>query len=217
MATNPVGSSPSEPNKQSASVSDEHTAMVVNKIFQMLQAAFPAWRNSFGDSDSINTAKKLWIKAFQENGISSVEQVGHGMRKARASKKPFWPAVGEFVSWCKPSAEEIGLPPLAGAYREAANYRQGKELSHPAVYVALREVGIWEMRTLEERVSWKLFRTAYETICQRIVDGEEIDVEIPKALPTPESVPLTAEQIEQKKQAGITAIAELRKIMGVTE
>lgn len=193
---------------------DQQTAAIVNKIFQLLQVAFPAWKTSFPDAESVSTAKKVWIKAFAENGIGTLEQVGHGMRKARASESPFWPSVGQFIAWCTPDDEDLGLPHARKAYHEACHFYRTKQVSHPAVYAALQETGAWELAHLTERESWPLFESVYAVVVRRVLNGEDLAVEVPKPLPSPETIPLTPEQIAEGKERGRKVIAEMRKMLG---
>ncbi|MDF7308240.1 replication protein P, partial [Proteus mirabilis] len=75
---------------------------LVDVLFRNLKQLFPASVNTIfkNESDEL-AAKRQWIAAFAENGITTREQLQNGMRHARASDNPFWPAVGQFIKWCK--------------------------------------------------------------------------------------------------------------------
>jgi len=112
--------------------------MFINNLFSSLSGIFP----SMDVGPRLQIIKNEWTKAFIEQNISTMEQLERGLRKCRQSTNRFMPSVGEFISWCKPSAEELGLPSLLSAFEEAvknARYEKDKHYqswSHRAVYHA---------------------------------------------------------------------------------
>ena len=43
--------------------------------------------------------------------ITTIEQLKNGVERAKKSKNPFWPSVGEFIGWCNEiDYHSIGLP-----------------------------------------------------------------------------------------------------------
>jgi len=85
---------------------------LVDILFSNLRQLFPA-----SVSTALKTprdeaaAKRQWIAAFVENGITSKQQLSAGMKRARASSSPFWPSPGEFIQWCrKGEYSAAGLP-----------------------------------------------------------------------------------------------------------
>ncbi|MDE3973691.1 replication protein P, partial [Glaesserella parasuis] len=83
----------------------------VNQLFIQLRAIFPAWKNSFPDADSYREAKRIWLETLVNEKITTIEQLQNGIARAKKSKNPFWPSVGEFVEWCKTvDYEALGLP-----------------------------------------------------------------------------------------------------------
>lgn len=79
----------------------EQTAEIFNALFSSLRAAFPAAMAGFREQSEFNELRRQWVMAFQENGITTMEQVAAGMRVARRQEKPFLPSPGQFVAWCK--------------------------------------------------------------------------------------------------------------------
>lgn len=75
-----------KPVQQSISDNDRE---LINYLFRELQAAFPAWKQAFPDTDSLNAAKKAWAKGLIENGIISTELIKNGLVKARSSESDF--------------------------------------------------------------------------------------------------------------------------------
>lgn len=97
--------------KQTQPQSKSEVAAIVNALFEQLRAAFPATSAQFNDPQSQNNLRRQWILAFMENGITRIDQISAGMKKARASESPFLPSPGLFISWCKEGeAIAAGLP-----------------------------------------------------------------------------------------------------------
>ena len=83
--------------KQQVSV---NAKSVIDGLFTELKSCYPAWRQAFDSREAWNAAKKTWTKAFIENNISNQQQVAEGLAAARKGVNPFWPSVGQFISWC---------------------------------------------------------------------------------------------------------------------
>ncbi|WP_228730341.1 replication protein P [Shewanella yunxiaonensis] len=185
------------------------TARIINILFAELQSCFPAWKTTFPSKSDVDAAKRTWTKGLLEAGISSEQQLQWGLRKARRSESPFWPSVGQFIKWCQPDPAEFGLPTPEAAFREASRNSHPASVdckwTHPAVYVAAREAGKFELANLPCDKTWPLFQRAYSITVRRVLEGEDLSGEIPKALPQkrePRSVdPKVAQQhIERLKK-----------------
>ena len=83
--------------KQQVSV---NAKSVIDGLFTELKSCYPAWKQAFDSREAWNAAKKTWTKAFIENNISNQQQVAEGLAAARKGVNPFWPSVGQFISWC---------------------------------------------------------------------------------------------------------------------
>lgn len=162
-------------------------AGVINKLFAELQACFPAWRQTFTCKSDIDAAKRSWARGLVEAKITTETQLKCGLAKARRSELPFWPSLGQFIAWCQPDPSDHGLPSARQAYMEACRKSHPasdrRNWSHPAVYVAAREVGSFELTTQPSSQSLPLFERAYMIAVRRVMAGEDLNAEIPKALP----------------------------------
>ncbi len=183
---------------------DQGTASVVNKLFVELQSIFPAWKQAWPTTEALDAAKKSWIKGFMAAGINSLEQIRFGIQQCRKSGGDFAPSVGRFIRWCEPTPEMMGLPDAAKAYREAcanAHPAANRQWSHPAVHHAACETGFYELASLPEERSRKLFDRNYAITVRMVMTGETLR-EIPLALP--ETVTVCTPEV------GLAAIAALR-------
>jgi hypothetical protein len=162
--------------QQAPKAINEEAARHVNDIFRALQAAFPAWRSAFPDDAALKAAKASWVKGLIEGGITDMEQIARGVRKARQSESDFFPSVGKFIGWCKPSLEEFGLPMPAMAFHEASMYAgriYDHEWSHPGVLEAGRRADLWNLRHGD--VSEKTFFAIYKQVCDEVIAGAEFE------------------------------------------
>ncbi len=118
----------------------------------------------------------------------SETQLNTGMERAKDFTDFFtFPAFREL---CRVSAEDLGLLSTKQAYIEACNKQipwERQEWSSAAVYRAAVETGRFQLHTLTERECFPLFKVNYETMCDRLMNGEVLDVPVRKMLP--ESVP----------------------------
>ncbi|EPC2526581.1 replication protein P [Providencia stuartii] len=183
---------------------------LVDVLFRNLKQIFPASVNTIfkNESDEL-AAKRQWIAAFAENGITTREQLQNGMRHARASDNPFWPAVGQFIKWCK---EEdyvaLGLPDeeqLYELYREYCKIRGWREMKWPsnACYWMVTKI-YSEMRSksLTDSEVKKLCAKELRSMTARIKSGE--------AIPAPvKQIPQL--HIPTSKERSLEHLASIRK------
>lgn len=163
---------------------DEQTAKVVDMVFLQLQAIFPAWRQAWPDDKALALAKRSWTKGLQASGIRTIEQVRFGIEQCRRSGAVFAPSIGQFVAWCLPTAEMLGLPTDDIAWRETVQACSDPERwrwSHEVVRLAATAVGFWELRqgaggtdALHRR-----FSSAYGQLLNRLARGEPLAEPMP--------------------------------------
>ena len=133
------------------------------------------WTSSYGETDD-----GTWHKALR--GLTPA-QVGRGLSRCATHRPDGWPpTLPEFRALCTPTAEDLRLPSLDAAYREAALADRDHRWSHPAVFAAAQAAGLFELRTLPESKSRPLFERAYEIVVRRVLAGEQFDTPIPKGL-----------------------------------
>lgn len=179
---------------------DEGSARVVNALFKELCSIFPAWKQAWPNDAALKAAKATWIKAFAKAGINSLEQIRYGIEACRDLGQDFAPSVGRFIKMCEPTAEMLGLPSADKAYAEAcrnAHPSADRHWTHAAVMHAANETGFYNLNTLKEDESKKLFNRNYDIACRMVAKGEPLK-EIPKALPSEVSVPAKPETVNRE-------------------
>ncbi|ALB67178.1 Phage DNA replication protein P [Cronobacter dublinensis 1210] len=198
---------------------NEGVERLVDMLFANLKQLFPASvSTALKDPRDEAAAKRQWIAAFAENGITNREQLAAGMKHARASLSPFWPSPGQFIDWCKEGELKLaGLPDadelvaMVHAYCARRGFYDAPE-AYPwekpahywlvtALYSGMR-ANTWTEAELLKRAASELAAMA-----ARISRGEEIPeprVMLPK---------LGNKPLSQKE--GLAKIAEIRKKFGI--
>ncbi len=189
-------------------LSDE-TRKFVNQIFTELQAAFPAWRQTFPDDKSLATAKVTWMKALVESSITEQSQIAQGLRKARQSDSDFFPSVGKFISWCKTSAL---VPDRDTAFSMLPNYIRHEFDQIPREVKAMFDLmDKHSLRTRNEEDLYRTFKRNYAFICGKINDGYSIDQYLIEKLPAPQEKGLSPEEDEARRLRILAQIQETKK------
>ncbi|QHF45848.1 hypothetical protein PspS35_19375 [Pseudomonas sp. S35] len=186
---------------------DQQTADIVNTVFDKLQGIFPAWRQAWTDDKALYNAKREWIAGFIQGGINSDAQLAFGFQQARKSSSPFLPNVGQFVAWCKPTAEDMGLPHEADAWIQAL---QGK-YSHPAVRIAAEATSTFDLRSArtDDKALKQRFERNYAIVMRRAQTGQPLEGRISKGLSHESMRPREQIQLEHSRKVADELVATL--------
>ena len=169
---NPIGSDTTHFNNTVNATVPDSAKEFIDELFVELKATYPAYDLAIKTSDDEDMAKKVWTKAFIENGIIDRSQVKCGLKKARTDKSKYLPSVGQFISWCTPSPEDFGIPPVDSAFNMVIR-RTIQPDTHPIVIAVARHTK-WERQTLDLDDYKKVFVREYEIQMRRVMNGEQI-------------------------------------------
>ena len=151
------------------------------------------WTAQYGEDDP--ATKNLWLI-----GLADMQpiQIKFGINRLAAEwQNPFPPSLPEFRALCQPKPEDLGLPDLDHAYRDAINcaamIANGGDTSRfpEIVQIAVREIGSAAFREMKPTDSLRAFSRAYEILTRKIMAGEKL--EVPKALEKMETPPAPPE------------------------
>ncbi|AVN33503.1 replication protein P [Serratia marcescens] len=133
---------PAEPQ---ARVVNGNAEKLVDLLFTNLMQVFPAAKQTaLSTPAEVAAAKRQWILAFAENGITSVEQLQAGMRMARQQESDFWPSCGKFIGWCKTGAAvNAGLPSVDEVEAEFKRYSANRGHVRPEDFTWSAPVMYW--------------------------------------------------------------------------
>jgi len=81
----------------------------------------PAFRQAWPSQAEMTEAKYQWTLAFQEAGLDEIHAIRWGMKKLRAIKSPFPPSPAQFIEWCDPSFDDMGMPTPQEAYSSVSD------------------------------------------------------------------------------------------------
>ena len=193
---------PAGPTEATGNSDDQLNA--INQIFELFRFNYHnQFLKAFPDLTSLNMAKRLWARLLAEY---SGDVIMNAAEKA-VKESSFLPNVHEVLARCD-RADTLGLPDAHAAYMEACRAPSPKKAfdwSHPAIYFAGRATDWYFLANEPESKVFPVFERNYEILLQRLQAGEELEMEVEKALPEKIETALSREQ-QQQKLAGIKAL-----------
>ncbi|MDP0588548.1 MAG: replication protein P [Candidatus Endonucleobacter bathymodioli] len=150
----------------------------INGLFRLLEDAYPhRFRSAFPKDEDFIRAKRVWARILQ--GYSP-RRIMLAAEKALATSK-YMPDLATIRDFCKLNYNELGLKEPLQAYYEACqapDHTLKYPWSHIAIYFAAKETGWLTLRSEEQRVVYPIFERNYSIICNRVVDGEDLETTI---------------------------------------
>lgn len=193
----------------------KESAEVINWLFRELRSNFTAFKQAWPGQDSYTQAKKTWLKAFMLAGINRIEQLKHGLNKCYLMEKPFVPTPGEFIAWCKPSPQDLGLPYINDAFLIAGRMNVlYSDYVHPHVPTqtvlkhVLMQIGTQKFRAMAEKEALKLFGHYYTVACRQYADGVIQDI-VPVIAEKPEPHPVDKYRNDEARKKAMEAIRSI--------
>ncbi len=185
-------------NHQQSSPSNDHID-AINQAFELFRINYHnQYYKAFSDVDIVNSAKRLWLDSLQHLPAATILQGA----KYVIQNSEFLPTLNAMLKACTRSVD--GLPDTHDAYIEACtapNPKASHHWNHLAVYYAGKACGWMYLEGTEERLAYPIFEQHYQSICQRLLQGEEFPAPEVKALPEESAVPLPRAQQQEKLSA----------------
>ena len=180
----------------------------INQMFTEFELAYHnQYHKAFPSIESLHLAKQLWLKNLASFTPKRIVQAA---RKV-ITESEYLPTLHSILKYCEPKLADYGLPDARHAYYEACRATSPKteyKWSHPAVYFAGKETDWFFIASSPEVKAFPVFQRNYAIICERVMNGEELFIEIPKALPEEISHPLSSAENKQR-------LKKLRKDIGI--
>lgn len=188
---------------------DDATRAVVDDLFDRIRGICSGWKQTWSTPAVMGKAKEEWLAEFIAAGLNQRELIDNGVRVLRQSKAPFVPNPATFVDWCF-SADQLGLPSLDSAYREALAKThpaavETAKWTHAAVYHAAARTGFSKIQNLPRDLGLKALEEQYAKIRREIAKGNNL-APIPAA-------ELAAPRKEVDVDLGNATLAQLRASM----
>ena len=178
----------------------------INALFTLLEDGYPLkFRRAFPTNEDVMRAKRVWKNSLQEFSPRRILLAG---KKALDTSK-FFPDLSDIRELCKLRYDEMGLKEPLQAYYEACyapEQTRDYHWSHIAVFLAARETGWFMLRSEEQRVVFPVFERNYEILCNRVLEGENLEDSILKGIEDSRSK-------EASRKAEEAAIRKQRKTM----
>ncbi|MGV8925038.1 MAG: replication protein P [Ewingella sp.] len=207
------------PEQQPQRVVNPDAEKLVDTMFTNLMQIFPAARQTaLSTPADIAAAKRQWIMAFAESGVTTLEQVKAGMRVARQQETDFWPSCGKFIGWCKAgAAESAGLPSVDEVMDEFKQYCSGRGYystaeaypwSAPIMYWIITDVRrLMLQNNYTEGEVRKSIQHQLNKWAKRLAKGEQIPAPViqlaaPKATMGPTPAQILYAEYKRRKAAG---------------
>lgn len=166
----------------------------INQLFTEFELAYHnQFHKAYGQEGSLSLAKKYWLTCL---GDFTPEVILLAARQVVKTQE-YLPSVAAVIAACENAFSLYGLPPAHAAYIEACCAPEPKgqqQWSHPAVYLAGKATGWFELRSETQSDVYPVFKYNYHQLCQRVLHGESLDIHVPKALPESVPQPLTPEE-----------------------
>lgn len=164
---------------------DHNTKVLINMIFARFHHIYThRFESAYGDETTLNQAKREWAMS-----LAGITEVQLEFALERCKREHAWPpTIAEFLKLLQPTPESIGLPSLEQAYLEAcvnSHHPHSHHWSHICVQLAAQQVSYHALRSEAERNTKPVFKLAYEKLCQRLFNGETIELPRAKSQPEP--------------------------------
>jgi hypothetical protein len=172
----------------------------INQMFAEFELAYHnQYHKAFPDEGALNLAKKYWLTSL---AAFSPELVLAATREL-VLNQPFLPSIASVVDTCKSGLSLFGLPVVHDAYLEACRMPSPKSVqswSHPAVYMAGKATGWFELANRAEGQIFPLFEYHYSHLVQRALQGEELTLNAPTPIPESLATPLSTKENQSRLQ-----------------
>jgi hypothetical protein len=175
---------------------------VINAVNQMFAEFSLVYHNqyqkAFPDKEKLMLAKRLWM---QHLAHYKPEQILAAVRRV-TQESEYLPTVHGVLKYL--GANALGLPDARDAYREAClapSPKVEQHWSHPAVYLAGAASDWFFLASQTEKTAFPVFEKHYRDLCERVAQGEVLQMPAVAALPEDIHRPMTPEQRHAAMQA----------------
>ena len=177
---------------QSESAPDRVDA--INQIFAEFEFAYHnQYHKAFANAESLAIAKKYWLSSLENYQPTQIVKAA----KRVIRSQDYLPSIAAVVRACEEGFDLFGLPAPRAAYVEACSApspKRAQRWSHPAVYLAGQDTGWYTLANEVDAVAFTRFEYHYGELCRRVMNGEDLNLPVPEALPEKIERPLSASE-----------------------
>ncbi len=200
---------------------DPKAVETVNKLFVFFYGTCRGFEKQYQDPRKLNIEKTQWFRVFTDEKLTDMTRVNWGIKRCRIESPINTPTLGQFLKWCEPTPEQLGVPDVEKAYTEAVqNSYPGceKKWTHQAIYHAWKMCNTFDLSNLPKKSTFPVFERNYEITIRMLARNEPL-AEIPLGLTHNTEAPK-----QQKASEGFEefnsyekAMPYLRKKLGIKE
>jgi Replication protein P len=165
---------------------------VINQIFAEFELAYHnQFHKAYAQEGSLNLAKKYWLNCLSE----FIPEVILRAARQVVKSQEYLPTVSSMIKACENTLPLFGLPTPQAAYIEACCALEPKHAnnwSHPAVYLAAKATSWFALANETQATIFPAFEYNYHLLCQQVMRGEVLAINLPVALPATIAAPLSA-------------------------
>ncbi|ODS24229.1 hypothetical protein AB835_04975 [Candidatus Endobugula sertula] len=180
----------------------------INQSFELLRLNYHhLYFSAYSEIDALNSAKRLWMENLSPFKPDVILKTVHLLIK----ESDYLPTISRVIRGCLEVDNTHSLPDVHSAYIEACRAPSPKRnapWSHPAVYYAGQQSNWYFLANNTEATAFPIFKTHYETLYQRVLNGEALPEITPLALPDQKTQALS-------KEENITQLQKMRTELGI--
>lgn len=180
----------------------------INQAFAEFEFAYHnQFHKAFATTESLVIAKKYWLSNLEQY---TPLQIVHAAKRV-IKTQDYLPSIAALVRACEQGFDLFGLPAPRQAYLEACaapSPKRQQQWSHEAVYFAGKAAGWYLLANEPEARALPIFEYHYGLLCQRVINGETLELETPTPLGPREERPLDRSETKAR-------LAKLKSDLGL--
>lgn len=173
----------------------------INQVFSLFRINYHnQYYKAYGDDSLLIQAKKLWLESLSQ---FAPETILRGAKRV-LQENEYLPTLNRMMRACQGNPQDHGLPDAHRAYIEACQAPSPKAAytwSHPAVYYAGSASDWYFLASSSEKNAFPVFERHYLSLCERVINGEQLPQPNAPALPQTLEQPLSREENLQRMEA----------------
>mgnify|MGYP000972960128 FL=1 len=190
----------------------DNAVRLIDRMFIRLKSIFPAWKQAFASEAEYNETKQVWLEELFKAGVVNPQSLKRGLDLAAKSESPFFPSVGQFITWCEfENYHELGLPTPEELSSRIQKYFGYAKDPHNFKFRSRAEYYL--LKTIYDgygKKKWEDCQKAMPKILAEVVEKARTGFEFPQ-------IP---ELLEQKPkvippEVSKNGVAKIKEIMGI--
>jgi hypothetical protein len=191
------------------------SCQLVDLIFGKFLLLCRGFDSLYSDINRLKAEKTLWFSYFTKHGITEETQVRRALERLETWGYANPPQLGLFMTWCKPSFEEMGFPSVERAYLISLKLNQqfAESLNLDAkvetvIRHAINQIDALTYRMMPATEAKKAFSHYYMVALRQFEEGELKLIE--KALPEKaNNHPVDREKADKARVECLKAISKI--------